>query len=97
MPAISSIVMAVGMAASVGTGIAGQQAAKSDAKKARAAQEKALEEQRVLDAAQQLAAKREEEDIAQIETGGQPLTVGTRAGSKRKVKDAPVTTGLRVG
>lgn len=76
-------------------GMRGQQQAKKSARSAREAQEKELAEQRILDAAQQQALERAEEDVATTEVGGD-LTIGTRRKAKREVRDAP-TTGLRVG
>ena len=87
--------MLVGAAMSAGTSIYGQQQAKKQARQQREAQEKELSEQRVLDAAQQAALQREEDDVAEIEIGD--LTVGTRAAQKKEVRAAPSTTGLRVG
>ena len=95
MPAVSSYLAVAGMVIGGGTAVRGQQQAKSQARKAREAQEKELAEQRILDAAAQAAAEREEEDVAETEIGAD-LTVGTRSSQKREVRAAP-TTGLRVG
>jgi len=85
-----------------GAGVASHQqkkSAESTARKDRAAQAKAAEEQRLLDAqAQRLAAQTAgEEEDQMFELGTDPLAVGRTKRGSRKVEAAPATTGLRVG
>lgn len=86
----------IGALIGAGASIHGTQQAKKSARRAREQQEKELAAQRVLDAAQQQALKRAEDDKADIEIGKDDLTIGTRRKAKREVRNAP-TTGLRVG
>ena len=79
------VAMVIGSMLSAGASIHSQQQASQQAKKARAAQKKALEEQRVLDAASEAAMLRQGQDDPDIELDGD-LQIGARSG-KRRVKN----------
>jgi hypothetical protein len=94
--AVAMLLSAAGSAASA----AKQQSnARKIARKNRAAQDKQLREQRLLDAQTQQMQKRTEADETQYDIGA--LQVGDRnTKGKRTVRDAPAVpaaTGLRVG
>lgn len=104
--AIGYIVGAIiGAGASAASSRQQRKSAKRSADRDREAQERAAEEQRLLDAqAQRLAAQTEEEEEESVfELGTDPLSVGRTKRGVRKVqaaqgrRDAPKTTGLKVG
>ena len=93
LPYIAMIASAAGGAVSSSKS---QSNARKIAARNREAQEKQLKEQRLLDATTQQMQKRSETDEVDYEIGA--LQVGDRNDKgKRKVRSAPVATGLRVG